>query len=1067
MGPKITPQLAGKWQVLCMLSLCCWGWVSGQLRYSVVEESEPGTLVGNVAQDLGLKVTDLMSRGLRLGSEEKGHYFSLSLMSGGLAVNQKIDRESLCGASTSCLLPVQVVTEHPLELIRVEVEILDLNDNSPSFASPEREIRISESAALGARFPLDSAQDPDVGTNTVSFYTLSPNNHFSLNVKTLKDGKLFPELVLEQQLDREAQAKHQLVLTAVDGGVPARSGTALISITVLDINDNAPTFQSSVLRVGLAENAPMGTLLLRLNATDPDEGTNGQLDYSFGDHTSEAVRNLFGLDPSSGAIHVLGPIDFEESSFYEIHARARDQGQPAMEGHCVIQVDVGDANDNAPEVLLASLVNPVLESTPVGTVVGLFNVRDRDSGRNGEVSLDISPDLPFQIKPSENHYSLLTSQPLDREATSHYIIELLASDAGSPPLHAHLTIRLNISDVNDNAPYFTQQLYTAYIPENRPPGSLLCTVAASDPDTGDNARLTYSIIGNQIQGAPASSFVYVNPQDGRVFAQRTFDYELLQMMQIAVGVRDSGSPPLHANTSLHVFVLDQNDNAPAVLHPRPGWELPAPQRLPRSAPPGSLVTKVTAVDADAGHNAWLSYSLLPQSTAPGLFLVSAHTGEVRTARALLEEDSDTQQVVVLVRDNGDPALSSTATVLLVLEDEDPEEMPKSSDFFTHPPERSDLTLYLIVALAAVSLLSLVTFTFLSAKCLRGQADGEGGGGGCCKRQDSPSREDYYKQSSPNLQVSSDGTLKYMEVTLRPADSQSHCYRTCFSPASDGSDFTFLRPLGVQQPSALALEPDAFRSRSNSLREPSQVRGSARSPAARPDLRGFEPAPTPLTRGGGCCKRQDSPSREDYYKQSSPNLQVSSDGTLKYMEVTLRPADSQSHCYRTCFSPASDGSDFTFLRPLGVQQPSALALEPDAFRSRSNSLREPSQQAPPNTDWRFSQAQRPGTSGQAHSSSVRLESGLLEAEVAEALSLGSCPPREAADGSSTLGAGAGTMGLSARYGPQFTLQHVPDYRQNVYIPGSNATLTNAAGKRDGKTPAGGNGNKKKSGKKEKK
>ncbi|XP_042120386.2 protocadherin gamma-C5 isoform X24 [Peromyscus maniculatus bairdii] len=838
MGPMASPQLAGKRQVLCVLFLCCCGWVAGQLRYSVVEESEPGTLVGNVAQDLGLKVTDLLSRRLRLGSEENGRYFSLSLMSGALAVNLKIDRESLCGASSSCLLPVQVVTEHPLELIRVEVEILDLNDNSPSFATPEREMRISESAAPGARFPLDSAQDPDVGTNTVSFYTLSPNHHFSLNVKTLKDGKLFPELVLEQQLDREAQARHQLVLTAVDGGTPARSGTSLISVIVLDVNDNAPTFQSSVLRVGLPENTPPGTLLLRLNATDPDEGTNGQLAYSFGDHTSEAVKNLFGLDPSSGAIHVLGPVDFEESNFYEIHARARDQGQPAMEGHCVIQVDIGDANDNPPEVLLASLVNPVLESTPVGTVVGLFNVRDRDSGQNGEVNLDISPDLPFQIKPSENHYSLLTSQPLDRETTPHYIIDLLARDAGSPPLHTHLTIRLNISDVNDNAPHFTQQLYTAYIPENRPPGSLLCTVAASDPDTGENARLTYSIVGSQIQGAPASSFVYVNPEDGRVFAQRTFDYELLQMLQIVVGVRDAGSPPLRANTSLHVFVLDQNDNAPAVLHPRPGGELSAPQRLPRSAPPGSLVTKVTAVDADAGHNAWLSYSLLPQSTAPGLFLVSAHTGEVRTARALSEEDSDTQQ-------------------------------------------------------------------------------------------------------------------------------------------------------------------------------------------------------------------------------------VSSDGTLKYMEVTLRPTDSQSHCYRTCFSPASDGSDFTFLRPLSVQQPSALALEPEALRSRSSTLRERSQQAPPNTDWRFSQAQRPGTSGSQNGDETGTwPNNQFDTEMLQAMILASAS--EAADGSSTLGGGAGTMGLSARYGPQFTLQHVPDYRQNVYIPGSNATLSNGAGKRDGKAPAGGgNGNKKKSGKKEKK
>ncbi|XP_074147728.1 protocadherin gamma-C5 isoform X6 [Sminthopsis crassicaudata] len=940
MGPQVPPQLAWKWQVLYMLSLSGWGWVSGQLRYSVVEESELGTLVGNVALDLGLKMTELESRRLRLGSEESRRYFALNLASGALVVNQKIDRESLCGATTSCLLPVQVVTEHPLELFRVEVEILDLNDNSPSFSTPERELRISESAAPGARFPLDSAQDPDVGTNTVSSYMLSPNLHFSLDVKTLKDRRLFPELVLERSLDREEQSNHQLVLTAVDGGTPALSGTTHVSITVLDINDNAPVFEPSLLRVTLPENTPPGKLLVRLNATDADSGPNGQLEYSFADHTSEAARGLFSLDSRSGEILVLSPVDFEESSFYELHVRARDQGQPSMEGHSVVQIEVEDANDNAPEVLLTSLVNPVPEDTPLGTVVGLFNVRDRDSGVNRRLTLEISPNLPFQIKPFENHYSLLTSERLDREATAHYTIELLARDTGSPPLQTSLTILLNISDVNDNAPRFSQQFYSAYIAENRPPGSLLCTVAASDPDAGDNARLSYSIVGSLIQGAPASSFIYINPEDGRIFAQRTFDYELLQVLQITVGVRDGGYPALRANATLQVFVLDQNDNSPTVLHPRPGREAASPQRLRRSAPPGSLVTKVTAVDADSGHNAWLSYSLLPQSTTPGLFQVSAHSGEVRTVRALHEGDSDTQLVVVLVRDNGEPALSSTATVLLVLQDEEAEELPQSSDFLTHPQEGSNLTLYLIVALGSVSLLSLVSLTFLLAKCLRRGGNGE-----------------------------------------------------------------------------------------------------------------------------SCCKRQDSPSR-DFYKQSSPNVQLSSDGTLKYMEVTLRPAHSQSHCYRTCFSPASDGSDFTFLRPLSVPQPSALALEPDACLSRSNTLKEPGQQAPPNTDWRFSQAQRPGTSGsQNGDEGGTWPNNQFDTEMLQAMILASA--NEAADGSSTLGGGAGTMGLSARYGPQFTLQHVPDYRQNVYIPGSTATLANAAGKRDGKAPAGGNGNKKKSGKKEKK
>lgn len=811
-------QSSSKWQVRGLFLLFSQALVTGQIHYSVVEESEPGTLVGKVAQDVGLTTADLSSRRLRLAKESR-RYFAVNLASGALLVNEKIDRESLCGASLVCILPVQVVIENPLELFHVEVEILDLNDNSPRFLTPWLLLKIAESATIGARFPLESAHDADVGTNAVSAYRLSPNPHFSLNVKNVKDGKLFPELVLEQPLDREQQPEHQLILTAHDGGDPVLSGTAQLTIVVLDNNDNEPAFDLPVYKVSLLENVPVGSLLFKLNATDPDEGSNGEIQYSFGIHTSDAIQKLFGLDHNTGEIRVQGDVDFEESRSYELHVRARDKGVPQMEGHCVIHVEVEDENDNAPEFLLTSLVNPVPENTPLETVVGLFNVRDQDSGTNGEITLEISSKLPFKIKSFENHYSLITCEKLDREAVSQYTIKLTARDSGSPPLTTDVIIVLNISDVNDNVPYFSQNFYNSFLKENNPPGSLLCTVVASDPDEGDNSRLTYLVSGSWIQDAPVSSFVYINPDNGNIYAQRSFDYEMLQVLQIPVTVQDSGSPQLSSNITVYLFILDQNDNTPTVLHPVAGQELSALQRIPQSAPAGYVVTKVTAVDADSGHNAWLSYSLLPQSTDPSLFRVAPYSGEVRTVRDFQETDLPAQKILVLVKDNGDPSLSTTVTILVSLEDEALEEGPQLHDFLAKPKEKSDLTLYLIIALVAVSIVSLVTFIVLSAKCFWSRRRR---GSSCCSLSDVPAR-DVFKQSSPKLQLNSDGTLKYMEVTLRPTDSQSQCYRASYSPGSDRSDFTFMRPVDYPEPSTLTREYDSFLSRTNTLNHLRQVR----------------------------------------------------------------------------------------------------------------------------------------------------------------------------------------------------------------------------------------------------
>ncbi|KAF1499443.1 Protocadherin gamma-C5, partial [Megadyptes antipodes antipodes] len=926
---------AWKWQVLSLFLLCGWGWVSGQIRYSVVEESEVGTVVGNVARDLGLKVEELPGRRLRLGSEESLRHFTVRLDSGALVVRQQLDRERLCGAAASCVLSVQVVTENPLQLFRLEVEILDLNDNSPSFPTAHRTLRVAESATVAARFPLESAQDPDVGTNAVGSYRLSPNSHFSLDVKQQQDGKLFPELVLEHALDREEQPELQLVVTAIDGGSPARSGTAQITVLVLDVNDNAPTFDHTTYKVQVPENTPVGALLFRLNASDPDEGPNGETQYSFGVHTSDSVRRLFALDPRSGEIRTKGPLDYEESSAYEIAVRARDKGFPAMEGHCHLRVELIDINDNSPEIVLTSLSSPVQEDATPGTVIALIGVKDSDSGENGQVRLQIAKELPFKLVSSfKEHFSLVTNGPLDREKASGYNITVRAVDLGSPQRATQKTFYLQIADVNDNAPNFSSPFDTAHVQENSLPGTSVFSVSASDPDEGSNAKLSYSILLNGMQDVPISTYFRIDQDNGTIYTVRALDYEQDKVFQVPVEVKDAGSPALSSTAVVHVFVMDENDNAPIIVYPSVPTGSAFYQTIPALAEPGYLVTKIVAVDADSGHNAWLSYQLW--ETAEALpFQVERRSGEIRVAQALRDSE-DPHRLVVEVRDNGTPSLSASVVIVISPEENSVQDFAKSLDLPKSSPKDTNLTLYLIISLVSISLVSCVMFAVVAARCLKAGA----------------------------------------------------------------ASWTF----------------------------------------------------------AGCCRGTGRKPTSHFRGQMKP------DGFIKYLDVGGAGLTSQAQNYTSCFSPMSDQSDFLFVKPFSH---SSTAETMAAYEQVTSTLASPCDgQAQPNTDWRFSQTQRPGTSGsQNGEEGGAWPNNQFDTEMLQAMILASA--NEAADGNSTLGGGTGTMGLSARYGPQFTLQHVPDYRQNVYIPGSTATLTNAAGKRDAKSAGSSGGNKKKSGKKEKK
>ncbi|XP_064581408.1 protocadherin alpha-8-like [Zonotrichia leucophrys gambelii] len=681
-----------------------WALSGGQVRYSVPEEAKAGTVVGRLAQDLGLEAGEAEARRLRLVAPGRRASVEVSGASGALVVSSRLDREELCGKSAPCALRLEVLLERPLRVFHVQLEVTDINDNAPVFPAARKNLSIAELSVPGSRFPLEGASDVDIGANAQLSYALSPSEHFSLDLQKSNDGNIEPELVLTKSLDRETIPVHRLVLTATDGGRPSLTGTMELGISVLDANDNAPQFNQSVYKVQLLESAEVGTVVTRVNATDADEGLNSEVTYTVTNFIPPSGKDVISIHSNTGEILLTGTLDFEEVKVFNFRIEARDKGTPPLSGHCKLLLEVVDVNDNAPEVWVTSLSVPVPEDASLGTVVALLSVSDRDSGENGRVRCWVWPASPFGLEATfAGSYSLVLREALDRERVSEYEVEVRAEDGGAPALRASRGLRVPVSDVNDNAPLFAQAVYTVLARENNAAGAELARLWARDPDEAANGRVSYSVwdggVGVGGGGAagsssssgvgwrPASSYVSVDAESGRLWALQPLDYEELQVLQFEVRAVDAGEPPLSGNATVQLFVLDENDNAPALLPPAGsaaeagGAAAAAEAALALAgagsesgtlwawaawgAPAGQVVAKIRAVDADSGYNAWLRYELW-EPRGKGPFRVGLYSGEVSTARALDEADGPRQRLLIVVRDHGEPARSATATLSVSL-----------------------------------------------------------------------------------------------------------------------------------------------------------------------------------------------------------------------------------------------------------------------------------------------------------------------------------------------------------------------------------------------------------------
>ncbi|XP_029113257.1 protocadherin gamma-A11-like isoform X11 [Scleropages formosus] len=894
----------------------------GDVNYSLPEEMKRGTVIGNVAKDLGLDTERFSARKARLDTEGTGRQFcDINLNTGDLIVAERIDREELCGEKTSCPLKYDLVLENPLELHRLNLQIQDINDNTPVFPRDIIKLEIGESAVKGARFPVNEADDADIGQNGVQRYTLQNNDHFVLAVNPNTHGGKNVELVLEKELDREQQEEVTLLLTAADGGTPQRSGTVVIHVTVLDANDNIPVFSQAAYKASLPENSPFGTVVVTVSATDADKGANGEVTYEFS-RISDKAKKAFAIDHKTGDIKVIGPIDFEDGSSYEMRTEAKDGA--GLASQCKVIIEITDVNDNAPVIFIKSLNNPIPENLLPGTEVGIVNVQDKDSGGNGQVRCFIQQHVPFKLVPSiKNYYSVVTTSELDREIVSDYNITITASDDGSPPLSSSKTIHLSLSDVNDNPPEYDVQSYSAYVSENNKPGSSVCAVKARDPDLRQNGTVFYSLLPTEVSGVPISSFLSINGETGVIHSVRSFDYEQFRSFKAHVVARDNGSPPLSSNVTVSVYITDQNDNSPQILYPAPPGNSFMTEMVPKAAHAGSLVSKVIAVDADSGQNAWLSYQIV-KSTDPGLFTIGLHSGEIRLQRDVAESDSMKQNLVISVKDNGQPSLSTTCSVSLLIAD-NLADIPDRKDLSSEE-NNSKLTSYLIIALVSISTFFLSFIILIVAVRV------------CHKRK--PTVMSDYPITIPSTYL----PPGYADVEGAETLRSSYNYDTYLTTGSCSSDFKFI---------------------------------------------------------------------------------------TAYNDNTLQAED--------ILAKSNSGITEGALGPQNV---------------RDNVC----EQKPPNADWRFSQNQRPGPSGRCKQNTTQMRwttngrtraAGPPEAAVgtgpwpnppteAEQLQALMAAANEVSEATATLG--PGTMGLSTRYSPQFTLQHVPDYRQNVYIPGSTATLT---------------------------
>ncbi|NWW59888.1 CELR2 protein, partial [Ifrita kowaldi] len=470
-------------------------------------------------------------------------------------------------------------------------------------------------------------------------------------------------------LDRERAEVHRLVVEAWDGGSPRRRGRLRVLVRVLDENDNAPAFSRGEYRARLREDAPPGTAVCRLRATDADLGANGEVRYAINRRQSDP-DGYFAVEERSGVLRLRRPLDREARALHRLVVEARDGGaQPegGLSAQAFVRIEIEDINDNQPVFEQDIYVTSISSHTQPGTEIINVVATDRDSGIFGVVTYICSGDPHGKFSIDPQFGIIRTKKQLDHEAQSEYTLHIAAEDCGSPPLTSllvltvrrldSLAVKVVILDINDNSPSFMSSTLS-YVMEDVEVGFLVHHIIAKDPDEGRNGQVMYHILS----GNENKAFV-LDKITGLLTTAQLLDHEVQERYSLTVMALDDGSPALSATQVLTIIVLDVNDETPVFL--KPLYET----AIHENQDPGEFVIKVEAVDQDAGLNSLLQYEILP-GAGYEKFKMNSDSGELKTAASL---DRETQEVFSIkgssCHDLGSPSRSSTAQLCLTVLDE--------------------------------------------------------------------------------------------------------------------------------------------------------------------------------------------------------------------------------------------------------------------------------------------------------------------------------------------------------------------------------------------------------------
>ncbi|XP_059140179.1 protocadherin alpha-4-like [Physella acuta] len=637
--------------------------------FNFLEESKPDTLIGNVAEEsglrnevtpevfAGLKYQILSSDGLRISS-----LFTINSNTGALFTNAKIDREQVCDTSAlTCQLQFDVTVKSDvlvIKILNVVVVIEDINDNAPSFPKDNLQLNISESAPIGTEMSLSGAIDKDVGLKSVITYWMNKNEVFDLREEKLLDFSIL-KLVLRQNLDRETRSLYNFLIYAKDGNSSsALTGTLAVTVNVLDVNDNSPQFNSTAFNFTVQETADIGTLVGVISASDKDADENGKVSYQFSSLTSSKVLQTFNLDPTSGAITVKVSLLYESLEKFQAVVEAKDQGSPARTSQAVLIINVLDVGNTPPKLFL-TLADPLQqtrtvlsENLPVGSFIGTLKYLDNDDGDNGLVSC-VSTSPQFVLQPLEEHgFAIEIQSALDREAQQEMIVVLKCSDMGSPSLTSSVNFTVNLLDVNDNSPVFINSPYTVHVKENVEKLANILKVSAGDADEGINGDFKFQLSVN------SSNAFTIDPFTGWVSLQAPVDREVSDVIRLTVLATDLGTPPMTGSGTVLIYVDDVNDNQPEIV--RNEYSVRENQN------PGTFVAQIVASDKDDGINAVCKFRLITDPS--GSFAVS-ESGVITTSKSFDRESVDHYLITVMVQDSGTPSFSSTSTLTIVVADD--------------------------------------------------------------------------------------------------------------------------------------------------------------------------------------------------------------------------------------------------------------------------------------------------------------------------------------------------------------------------------------------------------------